>query len=114
MNAEDVIDQILVEGLDDWVYSPVVIGMVKQATGLSGESLVCATMDVIRQLLSARLMEVGDTNPRFEPCSLTVPETLARIEREWRSLGVDSDFVAICWFANTPAGDERARQLRSG
>jgi hypothetical protein len=113
MNKAKMIDEILLEGLDDWVYSPVVVSTVEDATGLVGEPLLRATLDLIGELLSSGWMEVGDVSPSFVPWSLTVPEALARIEREWRATGVNSDFVAICWFANTPAGNERARLLRS-
>jgi hypothetical protein len=46
----------------------------------------------------------------FVPWQLTIPEALARIEREWRALGRDPSLGDICWFNNTPAGNERARQ----
>jgi hypothetical protein len=112
MKHEQIIDEILLEGLDDWVYSPVVVRTVEEATGLSGEPLLRATIEVLRELLAGRWMQVGDTTPQFEAWSLSVPEALARIERDWRAAGLDSDFVAVCWFANTPAGNERARKLR--
>ncbi|AKT43467.1 hypothetical protein [Chondromyces crocatus] len=111
MTRDEMMDEILVDGFDDWVYSPVVFGCVQAETGLSGEPLVRATMGLIHELLGRGLMEVGDTLPEFKAWSVPVPEAFARIERDWRAAGVDTDFVAICWFANTPAGNARAEQV---
>jgi hypothetical protein len=117
MSDARVIDEILTEGEDDWVHLGVLVRIVKYATGLAGEDLLCKTLGVIQHLVSSGWMVAGDigdeVSPGFQPWSLTLAEALARIEREWRDLGRDPSLGDICWFANTPAGDERARLLRS-
>lgn len=116
MDHTALVNEVLVEGLDDWVYSVVLMRIVEDATGLAGESLLQVTLEVIANLLHSGLMVVGDpgtaTRP-FTPWLLTIPEVLTRFEREWRVLGLDSDFVGICWFSNTPAGRERAHQIQA-
>ena len=111
-----LVNDMVVEGLDDWVYSVVLVRAVEDATGLAGESLLRVTLEVIGELLRSGLMLVGDagtaTRP-FTPWPLTIPEALTRFEREWRVLGLDSDFVDICWFSNTSTGSERAHQLQA-
>jgi hypothetical protein len=132
MNKARVIDAVVVSGAsrevggyDDDVYLAEISSEVKRSMGLEGEDLLRETLSVVEEILSSGLMIVGDIvatsdplgtpalpNVRFIPWRLTVPEALSRIEREWRILGREPSVGDICWFNNTPAGNERAQ--RSG
>ncbi|HEY4117041.1 MAG TPA: hypothetical protein VGM56_04275 [Byssovorax sp.] len=107
-----IIDEIVLQGSEDWVYSPIVVRAVEGATGFSGESLLRATLEVVREILNRGLMEVGDEGPGFVPWRMTVPPSVARIEAKWRAAGLDAKQDFDCWFANTVAGNQRAQALR--
>src|SRR5262249_49947142 len=95
-DIDSIIDHIVVGGAsravggyDDWVDVCGVVSVVQQS-GVSGDELLGTTLVVIREILSAGLMEVGVLSPdmtSFVPWRLEMPDALARIEHEWRELG---------------------------
>jgi len=108
-----VMTEILTEGEDDWVHLGVIVRTVKEATRLTGEELLQMTLNTIRDLLDSGYMIAGQVGPTtFDHWSLGTPEVLVHVERAWRALGREPGLGDVCWFANTPAGDERARQAR--
>jgi hypothetical protein len=115
-----IVDQVVVGGAsgavggyDDWVDLCGVTSAVQEKLGVSGEALLQTTLAVVNEILTTGLMTVGVLSSdmtSFIPWQSAVPEALARIEREWRALGRDPNLWEICWFANTAAGNERARR----
>jgi hypothetical protein len=102
-----------VGGYDDFVDLSQLTRIVQIEMKLSGERLIQASLVVIRQILNSGWMTVGDLfESGFVPWTLTIPEALDRIEREWRALGREPNLWEICWFANTPSGNEKVRQTR--
>lgn len=130
MNRARVIDAVVVSGAsrdvggyDDDVYLAEISSEVKRFMGVGGEDLLRETLSVVEEILSSGLMTVGDIvatsdplgasalpNVRFVSWRLAIPDVLSRIEREWRILGRDPSVGDICWFNNTPAGNERAQR----
>ncbi len=108
MSYEQVIDNILANGADDWV--PLVVLVRQFDATLAGEALLRSCISVVEEGLTSGWVMVGDLNPRFVAWPLTTASVLARIEQEWRALGRAPELGEICWLANTPAGNERARQ----
>lgn len=112
MNHDGLIKDILVGGADDWVALGEITAQL--GPGLTDDEILRATLEIVRQLLDAGWMEIGDTSPRFVPRGWTTDQALEWIEAEWHRLGSGAERDYMCWFANTPTGDERARQLLPG
>ena len=67
------------------------------------------TLKLIRELLDAGYIQAGDLpggGERWKPLSLSVGETLDRIEKEWDKLGNERNhLVDIVWFLSTTEGE---------
>ncbi|AKT38696.1 hypothetical protein [Chondromyces crocatus] len=119
---EAIVDEVVVDGYDDWLYLGWISSRVNEGLGLPDtrpgvfdEERLQNTIAVISYVVSNDLMVVGEfgrTMDDFVPWGVTGPEALTRIEKEWRALGRNPRLWEICWFENTAAGHERA--LRSG
>jgi hypothetical protein len=110
VNCDQLIKDILLSGADDWV----ALGEItcQLGPGLTDDEILRATLDVVRQLLDAGWMEIGDTSPRFVPRGWTTDRALEWIEQEWPRLGRGAERDYMCWFASTPTGDEQARHSK--
>ena len=116
---KSIIDRIVVAGAsreaggyDDWVDLSGVISAVREVVSSEHGDLIDITLHVVRELLSNDLAVVGTLSPdmtAFDPWASSIPDSLARIEREWRALKREPKLWEICWFENTPLGNERAR-----
>jgi hypothetical protein len=98
-------------GYDDFVNLVEISSRLMRTTGMSGTPLMRETLSVIRYILEAGLMRVGDLRERvgFVAWLGNTDDALARVEREWLTLGHDPSLGNVCWFENTAAGNERAR-----
>jgi hypothetical protein len=122
MKYESVVNNVLIAGssrdvggYDDYVDLCGLASIVQIETKLLGEERLRASLEVIRELLTSGLMVVGDLfESGFVPWNLAIPEALDRVEREWRALGREPNLWEICWFANTPLGNEKVRQGHVG
>ena len=111
-DVETIADEILAEGLDDWVPVDTVIGSAREAAARAGSNFKRLAAATTGYLIEGGLMVAGDLGAEgFEPW----PEPPAAMARrvtdqcesfDWEPLG------AACWLANTAAGDDRARRLR--
>lgn len=82
------------------------------AVGAEQEHRDCLT--VLRALLSRGLWVAGAHRGNgFKPWQGSTDDAIAQIESEWRGLVVPASLGDVCWFANTPAGDTYARDLRA-
>lgn len=109
-SRESVIQEILVEGLDDWVPIDRVIGEARDSASSEGVTLRDAAVGLVRALVDSGLMTPGDiTEDGFEPWKGTHEQLTNQViwqcdELGWEPLG------AGCWLANTPEGDRAARR----
>jgi hypothetical protein len=109
-------EEILVEGLDDWVYAAWVHSSTR-LSGLSDPSLRrTLALGLIAELLVEGLVVAGDVDEQgHHPWPCSPGEAIERITREW--LAEWSDQVptpgAIAWFANTSDGDRIAESVIS-
>ncbi|WP_249997469.1 hypothetical protein [Actinoplanes sp. M2I2] len=109
MNTDSMANEILIEGLDDWVPVDTVIGAAHEAADEAGLDFRALTVALLEQLILGGLMtagDIGDTGfqswPDPEPAM--VRKVVAQVESfGWAPLG------GACWLANTAIGDERAR-----
>jgi hypothetical protein len=109
MKYDQIIKDILVSGADDWV----ALGEItcQLGPGLTDDEILHATLEIVREVLDRGWMEIGDTSPKFVPRGWTTHQALTWIEQEWHRLGSEAELAYMCWFANTPAGNEVARGL---
>lgn len=105
----------LIEGLDDW------IGLWRFARSARDE-LPAATADEVREYGMAMVCnlvlpgymrpgQLTNSAPGFREWEYRPDRSVILIDQRWRALGRDPNIPDICWFANTPSGDEVARQL---
>jgi hypothetical protein len=115
VGREDIVDEVLVSGLDDWVMLVQVESLVRQGRGgLSPDTAIGETVGAVAEMLTGGLVEVGDVREPagFMPWGVPPADAVARIRSEWRALGRDLEMGDICWLSNTALGDERAAQIR--
>lgn len=68
------------------------------------------SLDAVKLLLHRGLWIPGGVGGAFRPWPLGPEAAYARIEREW-PVGWLPEYSDICWFANTPLGNELAKSL---
>lgn len=114
-----VVEEVLYQGLEDWVGLTVIAGLVqeeaaawRQEDGAPGpEAVKAETLAVCRFLLCHDLMRAGElSNSTADPSDfLDWPgessQILERIERNWDFL-MSLDHFEPCWFRSTAAGRE--------
>ena len=115
---EEMLDDLVVDGSDDWVMLGSVGGTVTTTTERHGIQLrlddrISAGLDVIRLALVRELVIAGDVrDPEgFVPWASGEAATLDRIERGWRDAGESLVMGDVAWLANTPAGDAYAETV---
>ena len=110
-----MIDELLIQGADDWVMAADVAWLAKSVVGaMSDEEVLDIATTVINEVVTAGLMQIGDvTDGGFFEWDLPTGEVVERVAREWRALGRLPDVGEICWLANTTAGDARAEVVRN-
>jgi len=95
-----VAQEILREGLDDWVPLVVVAGFARRLGARDDAEAVHAVLAAIREVAASGF--VAWTEP--------LDQALARIERAWRT--TDRDVWGYgCWLSNTTIGDVYAQVL---
>lgn len=107
-----VIEEILIDGLDDWITESWVHGTVAERTGLSGDMLRSASLGVIVEIMERGLMVPGLLKDgKHVPWRISTADAIERISKEWLSRDPDdvSVFYAIVWMENTEIGDQLAR-----
>lgn len=113
MAASRMIDELLVQGADDWVMAADVAWLAKSVGGASDEDVPDMAIALIKEVLTRGLMQIGDvTDGGFFEWDMSPEEAADRVSREWRARGRSPDLGEVCWLANTAAGDVRADLVR--
>jgi hypothetical protein len=111
--VEWVADEVLVEGLDDWVLVDTVIGAAHEAVEGDGGDFRPVAVAAIDYLIGNGLMvagDIGDTG--FEPWPESPPAMARRVIEKCESF----DWVPLgdaCWLANTERGARRGRERQA-
>jgi hypothetical protein len=109
MEIDEIADEVLREGVDDWVPIDVLLWYAQQASHGSQDSFEKLVAMVLEFLLSNGLMlvgEIGDSG--FESWNDSPNEAVGRVIREcervsWKPLG------GLFWLSNTRKGTRRVR-----
>ncbi|MBV8528824.1 MAG: hypothetical protein JOZ75_10945 [Candidatus Dormibacteraeota bacterium] len=86
----------------DWVGLWVFPWWFKRVSpGASEAEMRDATLDLVREMLDAREVLVGDLRGAqdFEPWQLDTDAVIERLDREWRTLGRLPEIGEVAWFA---------------
>jgi hypothetical protein len=105
-------EDVLVGGLDDWIYASWVTNSIWDLT--TPENRRTLTIGLIAELLVEGLMVPGDVDYQgHHPWPHSPGDAIERITREWLTEWREEVPApgAIVWLANTAAGDEIARRV---
>ena len=115
---EEMLEELVVDGSDDWVMLAGVANTVTTTAARHGMKLrvddrIRVGLELIRLSLERELMVAGDVRDPggFVPWGVDEPATLDRIERGWRNAGENLEMGDVAWLANTPAGDAYAETV---
>jgi len=123
IQLDPIQQEILVEGLDDYVGLWQVASRVRESLRESPttDSVRQRVLKHLRPLLERGFLEAGNLagDGGFVPWEGQGREALDSIGRAWTRLGRDPNIgygpdpsdADSCWFRNTPAGSTHARQL---
>lgn len=107
-------EDLLVGGLDDWVYASWAYVSTQRSGITDPIQRRTLTIGLIAEVLVEGLMTPGDVdNEGHRPWPCSVGDAIERITREWLTDWPDELPYpgAIVWLDNSPAGDEIARQV---
>ncbi len=114
MTSQIVINELLIEGFDDWVYLAGLAGIIRHFEGIANEQEIMeealATLDVV---LRGGFVEIGDVTEAdgFVPWNVPIEAALDRVRREWHQLNQRLSLGDICWLQNTPKGNREAEKV---
>ncbi|MDF2977915.1 MAG: hypothetical protein K0S40_2643 [Actinomycetospora sp.] len=107
------VQDILVEGLSDWVDIGFARQYVHDEVGeVPAVELREQTLEVIGHLLDAGLVVAGDVWNGFTPWPLDPEAAVARIRAEWDEPAAELLPGDVCWFQITEAGTALARRIK--
>ncbi len=106
---DELVDEILVEGLDDWValVSIVRAGLARRPGDVDGGRTLAVTL--IRELVEGGWMTPGEIGDPFEPWELTPRDSVTRIVNELDAVDWNAVDQLIAWFDTTEKGNQRAK-----
>jgi len=108
------IEEILLDGEDDWVMLLDIERFAVSRLGVANHDARVKDVGLaaIAGLLEAGLMRAGElTEGGFRAWSGSWTESLARIEVEWRGLNRGLEMGEVCWFELTAEGYAAAAAL---
>ena len=110
MTVQTCLDELLKDGLDDWVQAADVATIAQSIGGArTPEEIKDLSLRVIQEALERDLMTVGDvTSAGFRPWNVPLAEALERVEHAWGIQGKGPNLGEVCWLENTKRGDDRA------
>jgi hypothetical protein len=110
MASERLMEELLIGALDDWLHLADVAWAAREF-GSTGD-VISDGLRALGVLLKRGLIELGEVSDGgFFAWDLAPLAALEQLETEWRALGHEPQPGDVCWIANTPTGDIRAREL---
>ena len=108
MTRTDIIRELLIEGVDDWVPVDTLLALVRQAEDPPERDVRSLTASILHQLIEQGFIQVGEIGDSgFEAWpegadDAVVKAVTALDAVDWMPHG------GAFWLANTPLGDRRA------
>jgi hypothetical protein len=107
-----LIEDLVANGVDDWVDDGWVWGNIAGRAAISVEDRLPIALGVITVALVRGLVVAGDVMGGFHPWALSPAESAAAVVERW--LALEDPAVRpgdICWFCNTAAGKALGRAV---
>lgn len=106
MKSKPLADQLLVDGLDDWLHLADVAWAARQSVCSEGKhDVIAAATEALAELLHDELIEIGEVSDGgFFEWDMPPDEAIARVRHEWLALPRDPQPGDVCWFAITAKG----------
>ena len=118
---EEMIDELLVDGSDDWLMLTNVASRVQQNARrhdieLATSDRITVGIEVLQRVIQSGLMRPGDIAPEthaFVPWDLSDSEAIERIDEGWRLAGDHLQMGDVCWLDNTAEGLRHAERVHA-
>jgi hypothetical protein len=113
----DLIKEILICGLDDWLYLAEVASMVQCSIGVPVRTIAVMepSLRLIEQLLQNGLIQVGDLTEAqgssFRPWNMRSEEVIDALRNQWLMLEKPISLGDNCWLSLTEKGTQEAKRL---
>lgn len=107
-----LLEQLVVAGLDDWVYDAEVCGNIARSVVEDADDRRAIAIGLIQTAIIRRWMVAGKpgVDGTFEPWDGSPAEVGARVAIEWMTREiVDVRPGEVVWLQNTPEGDSAGR-----
>jgi hypothetical protein len=114
MSEENLVKEILIRGLDDWLYLAEVKATVSSYfPGAPGDVIMATTLRLIEEVCRENLFEVGDVlrDRGFVLWQLEVDDAIGLIRERWKALERPLWPGDVCWLSLTEKGKQEARRI---
>jgi hypothetical protein len=114
---QDLIKEILICGLDDWLYLAEVASMVQCSIGVPVRTIAVMepSLRLVEQLLQNGLIQVGDLpesqGSSFRPWNMRSEEVIDALRNQWLALEKPISLGEICWLSLTEKGTQEAKRI---
>jgi hypothetical protein len=110
------VDLVLIAGLSDWIQGCEVQHAVDESDPeglIDEEGRRRATVETIREMVSAGFAEVGDVTAQgFAPWQLSLDDAIREIERRWAAMDFRKLTLGdLCWLRLTENGKQLAEDV---
>ena len=108
-----LIEDLLANGVDDWVYASWVQGVAMRPGLTDGDLIRQLSLGLIAEVLVGGLMVAGDVvDGSHHAWDMTPADSLRRVAEEWIALGQDQLYPGqIVWLCNTAEGSKRGQAV---
>jgi hypothetical protein len=114
MSETDLVKELLIRGLDDWLYFAEVDAIAtKYLSELPNDAVKAATLRLIEGLSRDGLVEIGNVlkDRGFVPWHLSSEDSIALIRTKWLSLEHPLWPGDVCWLSLTEKGKQEAKRI---
>ncbi len=114
IEARTLVQDLVANGVDDWVYEALISGNIARRVVSSPEERRAVAFGLIAEVLFNGLMEAGETptGMGFVPWGTDAADSLLRIAQGWMTReDPDVGPGEIVWLRNTAKGDALGRQV---
>ncbi|MFK0017385.1 hypothetical protein [Streptomyces sp. NPDC091027] len=109
---DSICQELLEEGLDDWVPVDLLVALASETSQESGESMRGITARVLSRLLHCGLMQVGELGETgFEAWPEENDSAVRRVVEALDAV-MWHPALGVCWLANTPEADRLVSEAR--
>jgi len=119
MKTDELADEILVQGLQDYLELAAIISIAHFEVGIPfGPQMIARVSQSIESLVDQGFAIVGNigkrtSDPLITPWPGNAEEIRDRLVSEWKALGRRPNLGDVCWLSLTQLGRKRGYELQS-